>query len=66
MKKKFTNQTLFQSLKDYVREHFKIGASRLSDENKLNDWGSHYNQKEKYWGAIYDDMLSKAINVIQL
>lgn len=49
--------------KSYVREHFRIGASRLSENNKLNGWGLTYWQKEEDWGKIYDEQLRRATNV---
>jgi glycosyltransferase involved in cell wall biosynthesis len=52
--------------KDYVREHNRIGASRLSEQNKLNGWGGHYYQSEEEWGKIYDEQFRKAVNVINL
>ena len=50
--------------KDFVREHHRIGASRLSEQNKLNEWGSHYNQPEEEWGQLYDKQLALAIKII--
>jgi len=52
--------------KDYVREHNRIGASRLSEQNKLNGWGSTYCQKEVDWEYIYDELLKQAVDVIHL
>jgi glycosyltransferase involved in cell wall biosynthesis len=50
--------------KDYIREHNRIGASRLSDQNKLNGWGCHYYQSEEEWEKPYNEQLNRAINVI--
>jgi len=51
--------------RDYIREHFRIGASRLSENNKKQGWGGHYYQTEDQWGKIYDENFKNAINIIK-